>query len=120
MSTKAQVNKYIEMLEAIQAEFPAATAKIEFLIATIQDDYNDFIYKEIERQKLRKRESFAAVKQTEQFIKIDALNVGDFIVVPHNEKENYRRAKNAAASEYEDRKFTMRFVKGIGTILTRI
>lgn len=120
MGKKTQVNKYIEMLEDIKDKSPDIAGPIDSLIALMQDDYNDFIYKEIERQKLRKRESFALVKQTPEYAKVESLAMMDFIVVPNEKKEDFRRAKNAVCSEFEDRRFTMRFVKNVGTILTRI
>lgn len=120
MGKKSEVNKYIEVLEDIKDKSPAIAGLVDSLIALMQDDYNDFIYKEIERQKLRKRESFALVKQTEEYTKVEAMAIMDFIIIPNEKKEEFRRAKNAVSSEFEDRRFTMRFVKNVGTILTRI
>lgn len=120
MGKKTQVNKYIEALEEIKDKSPTIAELVDSLIAMMQDDYNDFIYKEIERQKLRKRESFVLVKQTPEYTKVESLAMMDFIVVPNEKKEDFRRAKNAVSSEFEDRRFTMRFVKNVGTILTRI
>ena len=120
MGKKTQVNKYIEMLEDIKDKSPEIAELVDSLIALILDDYNDCIYKEIERQKMRKRESFALVKQTPEYTKVESMALMEFIVVPNDKKEDFRRAKNAVYSEFECRRFTMRFVKNVGTILTRI
>lgn len=120
MSRKEQLNKYIEELEKIQEEFPVVSERIESVISMMQNDYNDAISKEIERQKIRRLQTYDMLKDTEEYRKVDGLALMEFIVVPHDKRATYRGAKCRCSLEHPERRFTMRYVKGVGTLLTRV
>lgn len=116
---KSKLNKYIEMLEVIQNKFPDVKNDIEQVITFITNDYNEYIYKELERQRLKRMAKFEQLETTDAYQKITSLEPQDFIVVPLVEKAIYRLAKTAVHTKYPDRLYSMRFVKGVGTLLTR-
>ena len=120
MVSKKEMNRYIEEIEKIQKEFPEVGQPLENLIDLISDDYATMISKELERQKARKLDGYDYVTKKEEYKKVNDLGVLDFLVLRADQKEPYRSAKNRIVLEHPERRFAMRFIKGVGTILTRI
>lgn len=117
---KSNIEGYIKELEKIQNDFPDVSERIEAVITQMSDDYCSFINKELERQKYRRRESLRYMEERKEFKQIESLDTGMFLVVSPADKLRYREAKNAVITKYEDRKFTIRFMKDVGIVLTRI
>lgn len=119
MAKKSELESYLKMIEEIQAEYPQVADRLEELANKMQEDYNSFVYREVERQKFQRREQYKDFLEKEEYKKIEALEPNEFIVVMLADKVAYRQAKAAVSAHYDDREFSMRFTKGVGTILTR-
>lgn len=120
MAKKSELESYIKMIEEIQEEYPQASDRLEQLLNKMQDDYNSFVYREVERQKFQRREHYKDFLEKEEYKKIEALEPNEFIVVMPADKAAYRLARSAVSAHHEDREFSMRFTRGVGTVLTRI
>lgn len=120
MASKKQLANYIAMIEQIQEEHPEIKDKLDTVITEMQNDYNDLMYRELERQRIRKAVDFKHWLETDNGKKVEQLEQNQFIVVPIANKGEFRMAKKAVTYKYPDRSFSMRFTKGVGTLLTRI
>ena len=117
---KKQLDKYISILEEVRDSHPEVADKVGKVIDSMLEDYGKTLKRELVRQKDKRLEAANKILGTDEYNKIENLHITQFIVVGPADKQKYRTAKCAVAAHNPDRKFSMRFVKGVGMLLTRI